>query len=625
MENPDLGDGSFIGRVTIVIEISDCDGNRVIEKCSSVFHKRIDEIISKKIQELIFSLNENLSIDRLVVDIGMIEYELFEVQMVDKLTLALEKALSVYYQAIPKFSLGETGAYPTCQSERQLIENGLLAQSLPQMSAALVENRISVPSVPSVQSVADIAAETTATGELSLIATVEHYLQQGDWSTPSNQILPLNSQESPLITQDLWLQVQRQPQQWLPMLAKHCLQPSGRRRLSVILSQAAQKVLCRLMTEDNPIAVQFNHTSRVTPEQLTTAAEHYFRNQGAVTKENPDVISTPLEWPPQTTPPIAMTEQLNHTARRGIPEQLTTAAEQYFRNQGAVTKENPDVISTPLEWPPQTTPPIAMTEQLNHTARRGMPEQLTTTAEHYFRNQGAVAKENPEATPTQPKWLPQKASSVASDLTRRVDKETPEPIFATTLKGNKPPAWSGTKPVAQPMGVDIAPISGKVLAVSNAGSLIFWPLLSTFFSIFGLLEKQVFINQQAQVDAVCLLDWLIWGDDEISNRRLTLTKVLCGLPMHFDAAWCAPAAEQKIVISEWLEGVRGQLPAWKRMGSEDIRTLFLQRAGEILWLEGGITIHVNSEIYDALINDWPWPMNMACFNWLQQPLTIRWL
>ncbi|ARY99672.1 contractile injection system tape measure protein [Yersinia ruckeri] len=519
MENPDLGDGSFIGRVTIVIEISDCDGNRVIEKCSSVFHKRIDEIISKKIQELIFSLNENLSIDRLAVDIGMIEYELFEVQMADKLTLALEKALSVYYQAIPKFSLGETGAYPRCQSERQLIENGLLAQSLPQMSATLVENRISVPSVPSVPSVVDIAAETTATGELSLIATVEHYLQQGDWPTPSNQILPLNSQESPLITQDLWLQVQRQPQQWLPMLAKHGLQPLGLRRLSVILPQSAQKALYRLLIEDNAIVAQLNHTSTVTPEQLTTAAEHYFKKQSV------------------------------------------------------------------------------------------------------------VAKDSPEITPTQPKWLPQKAPSGASDLTHGVDKdkEASNSSLATTLKKNKPEACLGTKTTAQSMGVNITPISGQTLAVSNAGGVIFWPLLSTFFSVFGLLEKQVFINQQAQVDAVCLLDWLIWGDDEISDGRLMLTKLLCGLPIHFDAGWCTPATEQKILIGEWLERVREQLPAWKRMGPEDIRTLFLQRSGEILWLETGVTIHVNPEIYDALINDWPWPMNMACFNWLQQPLTIRWL
>lgn len=135
----------------------------------------------------------------------------------------------------------------------------------------------------------------------------------------------------------------------------------------------------------------------------------------------------------------------------------------------------------------------------------------------------------------------------------------------------------------------------------------------------------MFINQQAQVDGVCLLDWLIWGDDEISDGRLTLTKFLCGLPIHFDAEWCTPNTEQKILIGEWLERIREQLPAWKRMGPEDIRTLFLQRSGEMLWLEAGVIIHVNPEIYDALINDWPWPMNMACFNWLQQPLTIRWL
>nr|WP_275359245.1 hypothetical protein [Xenorhabdus bovienii] len=31
------------------------------------------------------------------------------------------------------------------------------------------------------------------------------------------------------------------------------------------------------------------------------------------------------------------------------------------------------------------------------------------------------------------------------------------------------------------------------------------------------------------------------------------------------------------------------------------------------------------EVYDALISEWPWPMNIASFSWLKKPITITWL
>ncbi|MDQ9128526.1 contractile injection system tape measure protein [Serratia fonticola] len=455
MPNIGLRDSGFISRAIIAIEVSDCDGNKVIEKCSFIFNKVISNIISKKTQELTLNLNTDLSLGCIVLDVGTIDYDLFEIQMADKLTSALEKAFLAYYEAVPKFPLDKIGSYQTRKYERQLMESRI--------------------SDPSVQPVADTAYETTAVSEQSLIAIVEHYLQQGDWPTPSNSIPRLNNKESPFITQNLWTHVHRQPQQWLPMLAKYCLKPLGRRRLAAILSQVAQKALCRLLAEDNPessiaIAEQFNHASMVKSEQLITAAEHYLRSHAV------------------------------------------------------------------------------------------------------------AAKGNLEA-----------------------------------------------KPAAQPMGGGITCRSGDVLAVSNAGCLIFWPLLPTFFSIFDLLEKQVFISHQAQIDAVCLLDWLIWGDDEISDGRLSLNKVICGLPIHFEAAWCAPATEHKVMITEWLEKIREQLPVWKKMGVADIRLLFLQRPGEINWENSGVEIHVTPEAYDALIDNWPWPMNIAFFAWLQQPLAIEWL
>ncbi|MCC8366142.1 hypothetical protein J8V57_07570 [Xenorhabdus sp. PB61.4] len=165
----------------------------------------------------------------------------------------------------------------------------------------------------------------------------------------------------------------------------------------------------------------------------------------------------------------------------------------------------------------------------------------------------------------------------------------------------------------------------SVLSISNAGCMILWPLLPTFFRSFDLLEKNQFVSLEAQRKAVCLLDWLIWAEEEIPVWRLTLNKILCGLPMHDNALWLTPEPEQQTAINQWLEKTVVQLPAWKKMGINDVRHLFLQRSGELNELNGLINIHIRPEVYDVLISEWPWPINIARFSWLQYPITITWL
>ncbi|CNH73110.1 contractile injection system tape measure protein [Yersinia pekkanenii] len=495
---------SLVHKSKIAIETCGFSSDKLISQVSHLFHEKLSEIIKGQVHKLTLNRKADLFLGCITLDLGEVKSNVFETQLADKLAIALEKELSAYYDATPTFSPDKARPQPAGLFGSHNVKNRVSVQS----EQLLPPQSLAAPFFGPVRGPA-------------LIAAVDHYLQQGDWPAALNPHSPMDTGNSRLMEQDLWHHIHRQPQQWLPMLAKHGLKPLGQRRLAMILPPAAQQALCRLLAEGRP-------------------------------------------------EPITMVTQLNHES-----------------------------IATPAPF--------------------------TTAAERYFGNQSVVAKDNHEAISTQPKWLPQKTSSTVSGLTHGVEIDISDSNLVTTLKGNKPPTWSEAKPVAQPVGVDMTPRSGEVLAVSNAGSLIFWPLLSTFFSVFGLLEKQVFINQQAQVDAVCLLDWLIWGDDEISHGRLPLNKMICGLPIHFDTAWCTPTAEQKVLISEWLEKIRQQLPAWKRMGANDIRTLFLQRPGQIIWLDGAVTIGVHPEAYDALINTWPWPMNMACFNWLQQPLSIQWL
>ncbi|CAQ85428.1 MULTISPECIES: contractile injection system tape measure protein [Photorhabdus] len=161
--------------------------------------------------------------------------------------------------------------------------------------------------------------------------------------------------------------------------------------------------------------------------------------------------------------------------------------------------------------------------------------------------------------------------------------------------------------------------------VSNTGILILWPMLPTLFNQLGLLEKKKFIHRQAQFNAVDFLDYLIWGTEDVKVERKVLNNVLCGLMADEITEPMPIEPEKQWIIIQWLDAIISQLSGWKKLSRNDVRQLFLQRPGELLINEQEIKITIQQQPFDALLTDWPWPMNMACFSWLSQPLTITWL
>ncbi|KER01853.1 hypothetical protein LGZ99_04060 [Photorhabdus temperata] len=160
--------------------------------------------------------------------------------------------------------------------------------------------------------------------------------------------------------------------------------------------------------------------------------------------------------------------------------------------------------------------------------------------------------------------------------------------------------------------------------VNNAGILILWPMLPTLFNQLGLLEAQKFIHHQAQFNAVDLLDYLIWGTEERPAERKALNYVLCGLMADKDIQSIPIEPEKQLIIDQWLDAVIHQLPGWKKLSRNDVRQLFLQRPGELLADEQAIKITIQHQPFDALLADWPWPLNIAKLPWLDRPLRIDW-
>ncbi|OCA54284.1 contractile injection system tape measure protein [Photorhabdus namnaonensis] len=160
--------------------------------------------------------------------------------------------------------------------------------------------------------------------------------------------------------------------------------------------------------------------------------------------------------------------------------------------------------------------------------------------------------------------------------------------------------------------------------VSNAGILVLWPILPALFNQLGLFEEQKFIDRQAQFSAVDCLDYLIWGTKEEQSERKVLNNVLCGLIADEITESVPLEPEKQLIATQWLDEAINQLPAWKKLSRNDARQLFLQRPGELLINELEIKITVQHQPFDVLLADWPWPLNIARLPWMNRSLLVDW-
>ncbi|ERT11507.1 hypothetical protein O185_19540 [Photorhabdus temperata J3] len=220
------------------------------------------------------------------------------------------------------------------------------------------------------------------------------------------------------------------------------------------------------------------------------------------------------------------------------------------------------------------------------------------------------------------RFIPNKIDKNGSD-TESANRQIFSTLDNTSVTGenDRNPLRPNNKPHFEPTLLSEQALPRQV---SNAGILVLWPILPALFNRLGLLEKQKFIHRQVQFSAVDLLDYLIWGTEEIQTERKALNYVLCGLTTNEDTESLSIEPEKQLITEQWLDAIIRQLPSWKKLSRNDARQLFLQRPGELLVDEQEIKITIQPQPFDALLADWPWTLNIAKLPWLDRPLQIDW-
>lgn len=163
------------------------------------------------------------------------------------------------------------------------------------------------------------------------------------------------------------------------------------------------------------------------------------------------------------------------------------------------------------------------------------------------------------------------------------------------------------------------------LSIINAGLVLLWPFLKTFFTRLELLEDGTFRNRAARDNAVALLHFLATGEPDAPEYQLPLNKLLCGLDP--DTPWRVEQPPDPAALAECdtlLEAFITGAPNLGKLSHEGLRSSFLLRRGILRAEPDGWRLRVERETYDLLLDRLPWPVSLIRLPWMAGPLQVDW-
>ncbi|NEP40429.1 MAG: hypothetical protein F6K35_14790 [Okeania sp. SIO2H7] len=161
--------------------------------------------------------------------------------------------------------------------------------------------------------------------------------------------------------------------------------------------------------------------------------------------------------------------------------------------------------------------------------------------------------------------------------------------------------------------------------IRNAGLILLWPFLNSFFVKIGLVQNNIFINIISTQRADLLLQYLIDNSTEIPEHILPLNKILCGIdllePIDTNLEITEP---ERAECENLLSAVIQNWSILKNTSVEGLRKAFLQRNSILKIRDGSWLLQVERETYDILVDKIPWSIRVVKLPWMNNILYVEW-
>lgn len=161
--------------------------------------------------------------------------------------------------------------------------------------------------------------------------------------------------------------------------------------------------------------------------------------------------------------------------------------------------------------------------------------------------------------------------------------------------------------------------------VTNAGLVLLNRFIKLYFDRIGLTDGDKFKSQQAQLDAVHWLQFLVTGQSKTEEHKLALNKVICGLPLSCAVPKGIEISDEGKQLAEGL--INTVIGYWPSCGSSSIdgfRGNWLVRDGRMSESDNCWTLNVEKKPYDLLLNKAPFSFSTVGLPFMIKPLCVDW-
>ena len=167
--------------------------------------------------------------------------------------------------------------------------------------------------------------------------------------------------------------------------------------------------------------------------------------------------------------------------------------------------------------------------------------------------------------------------------------------------------------------------SKDTIYINNAGLVLLNPFLATYFVRLDMMVGGKFINADAQLRAVHLLQYLVNGKSNNSEHFLVLNKVFCNVPVEEPVpAEITLTDREKETSEQLLRAVIGNWDKLKNTSIEGLQESFLQRDGALVFKDDAWHLKVEQRGYDVLLQTLPWTIGMIKTPWMDNFLYVEW-
>jgi len=166
---------------------------------------------------------------------------------------------------------------------------------------------------------------------------------------------------------------------------------------------------------------------------------------------------------------------------------------------------------------------------------------------------------------------------------------------------------------------------GDEIFVENAGLVLLHPFLTGLFSNLQLTENGKFVAGSDQSFASRVLQYLVFGENDLTENFYPLNKILCGMEVSQVLGEEVEISQDfKTECEDLLQAVIGHWPVLKNTSMDGLRETFLQRPGKISRIDKGWKLQVEGKTVDVLLAKLPWGLGIIKLPWMNEMMFVDW-